>query len=284
MAIICMINNFIKIFVSKELDNERLDKIMATRISRRKAKRIIKAGAAFVNRHRVKIASRKVKKGATIKFPKELPVEPPAVDWKERVLHEDDNIIVVNKPQLWPTGPTLFGDKFCLTNKVAKLAGIPKLYTVQRLDFHTSGTLIFAKNSPAAAHLNDLFKKQLIDKDYLAQVGSEVKPGFVKAPISKSEREQGRFVVDRDGQEAVTEILESTLLENGNYQLKIKLHTGRTHQIRLHLSHKKAPVIGDPWYGNSDSPPMLLHSHKMKLNSEKLGQHLWISPLPEYWN
>ncbi|MDA3864307.1 MAG: RluA family pseudouridine synthase [Deltaproteobacteria bacterium] len=284
MALTCMHNSFIEIFVTKELDNERLDKIMATRISRRKAKRIIKAGAAFVNRHRVKIASRKIPAGTQIKFPRELPAEPPAVDWQKRILHQDDHIIVVNKPQLWPTDPTLFGDKFCVTAKVGQIAGIKKLYTVQRLDFHTSGTLLFAKNSRAAAHLNELFKRQRIEKYYLAQVGSEVKIGFIKEPISKSGQEQGRFVVDSKGQEAVTEILESTLVENGNYQLKIKLHTGRTHQIRVHLSHMEAPVIGDPWYGNSDSPPMLLHSHKIKLNSEILGQHLWISPLPDYWN
>jgi 23S rRNA pseudouridine1911/1915/1917 synthase len=278
-----MKKGFFKIFVSKEHENERLDIILKTVVSRRFGKKLLQSGAVFVDNKRVKVASKLIKRGSVITGPTFLPKPPEDINWDDNIIYQDNNLVVINKPELWATTPTLWGEKGSISFELTKYLKLKTLFVVQRLDLHTSGTIVFAKNKNGLKYLEEVFKTENSSKIYWALTSeSDLKPGIIEFPLGKNHNIPGRFKVDKKGVKAVTEIVEVKKTGEGKQLLKIKLHTGKTHQIRVHLSHLGIPVLGDPWYGNFN-PPMYLHSFSLSITHNKLGKHFWQSPLPDYW-
>lgn len=255
-----MKDGFIQLSVKSDQDGLRLDQLLATVISRRLAKKMIEQGAVFLNKSRCKIAGRHVHAGAKVSFPEKLPEPPPPIDMTNFIIGETEDFIAVNKPYLWPTAPTPFGDLYCIQRAVEKAVGLKTTWIFQRLDFHTTGVLVFAKN---AAALKTVENYPAI-KEYLAVTkGRGIKPQKIDLPIAPDPVRKERYIVKKGGMGAVTEIL--AVDERDSFSvLRLKLHTGRTHQIRVHLSHLGFGVMGDPWYGNAEnfegSNLMMLHS------------------------
>ena len=143
------------------------------------------------------------------------------------------------------------------------------IFTVHRLDKDTSGLVIFAKNETAHKFLSKIFEDRKVEKYYLGIVigAPENKAGLIDAPISEHPLHKGLMVVHRNGKPSQTgyEVLDS----NKNYSLvSFQLHTGRTHQIRVHAKHIGHPLACDPLYG--DGKPVMLSAIKKKF---KLSKH-----------
>lgn len=172
------------------------------------------------------------------------------------VLYEDDHLLVVNKPEGMFTHPNSEEQSDTLVNAVAsyfQINGIeatPKY--VHRLDKDTSGAVLFAKHDLAIAMLGEELKDRKIKRTYIAWAQGKVKPkkGTIKEPIGKDRHHPTRRRVSPNGQDAETHyerIDYSTSLQAS--LVKLQLQTGRTHQIRVHMSHIGHPLLGDELYG-----------------------------------
>jgi 23S rRNA pseudouridine1911/1915/1917 synthase len=167
------------------------------------------------------------------------------------------------------------------------IGGVLRPGIVHRLDRETSGLMVVAKSDKAHQGLSDQFKKRTIEKLYLAVVHGHVEhvEGRIEAPIGRDPKMHDRRRVDpQRGKPATSEY--RVLSEHGKLSLvQVKLLTGRTHQIRLHLAYLKHPIVGDMLYGRRDDARVFrgvaLHSHKLAFIHPKTGQRLsFESPLP----
>lgn len=169
---------------------------------------------------------------------------------KLEIIHEDEHIVVINKP----AGILSVPDRFDVTipNIQAHLAHIyGKIYVVHRIDKDTSGVLLFAKTEAAHKHYSLAFQEREVEKYYLAIINGHLTPteGLIDHPIAESLTQRGKYVIHRAGKESRTSyFVQSTW---GQYSLvEVQIHTGRTHQIRVHLNHIGHPLLVDHLYGN----------------------------------
>ena len=176
-----------------------------------------------------------------------------------RVLHEDEDIIVLDKPPGLVTHPGAGNPHATLANALLfhcpQLRHIPRAGIVQRLDKDTSGILVVAKSLPAHTRLARDLQAHRIKREYRAlALGEMTGGGVVKQPIARHPTRRVRMAVAENGKPAVTRY---RLLGRypGVTELRVSLETGRTHQIRVHLSHIRHPLIGDPIYGGRNRPP-----------------------------
>ncbi len=183
------------------------------------------------------------------------------------IVYENDDLVAINKPSGLLTIPDREQSERSLKEMLAEKYG--SIFTVHRLDKETSGMILFAKNETAHKYLSRLFEDRLIEKYYLGIVlGNPVnKTGSIDAPISEHPLHKGMMNIHKNGKQSLTtyEVIE----ENKNFSLvSFHLHTGRTHQIRVHSKHIGHPIACDPLYG--DGKPVMLSSIKKKY---KLGKH-----------
>ena len=195
-----------------------------------------------------------VKDGDTISvtFPKEESenVEPIAIPLD--ILYEDEHILAVNKPADMPTHPSRGNHLPTLANAVAAYLGSPFVFrAINRLDRGTSGIVIIAKNPYSAARLGQAMKDRKIHKKYIAVVEGVPSPSEARidAPIIREREGELRRVVREDGKAAVTDYKVIGKTKDGNAICEIVLHTGRTHQIRVHMAHIGHALVGDFLYG-----------------------------------
>lgn len=295
--------------VSEADADTRLDAFLASRIegvSRTTLKRSIEDGDALVDGHVAK-PSYKLRAGEHVEV--ELP-EPPASDLVPEdipldIIHEDDEVIVVNKPAgmvVHPAAGVLAGT---LANALAfhfkqlsERAGAQRPGIVHRLDRDTSGLVVVAKNARAHEKLSDQFRARTVFKSYVALVHGVTKEdkGKVEEPLARDVRNRTRMSVRRGGRVALS--LWKVRRRFGRFTLlDVQIKTGRTHQIRVHLAWMKHPVVGDDVYGmgrdqNLQDPKLrsaVAALGRQFLHAERLGFHHpgtgeWMSftaPLPE---
>ena len=196
---------------------------------------------------------------------------------KANILYEDEHLVIANKPEGMKThGNT--PDEIALQNHLAAACGQP-VFVVHRLDEATSGAVLFAKNQFVLPILGRMFEQNEIHREYLAlSKGHFNKPNLIiDKPIGRDRHDNRKQIVSNSGKKALTRLL--VLKEYKNSSLvALLLDTGRTHQIRVHLSHLGHSIIGDPLYGSAKAEPrLMLHAHKIILQHPFTGGNLEVS-------
>jgi 23S rRNA pseudouridine1911/1915/1917 synthase len=184
-------------------------------------------------------------------------------DW---IIYEDENLIALNKPSGLLSIPDREGKDISLKKLlIEKYGGI---FTVHRLDRDTSGLIVFAKNEETHKHLSQQFEERQTEKIYMGLVLGSLaeKKGSIDAPIAEHPVKKGLMNVYRKGKESLTdyEVIEDFKIFSW---VRFQIHTGRTHQIRVHAKHIGNPIVCDDLYG--DGKPVLLSSLKHKFNLSK---------------
>lgn len=291
-----------EVIVKEKDTKKRIDIFLAEELkeSRVTIKRWIEEGKITVNQKRVK-PSYSVTEQDTIQIEqeelKEVEIKPQNIPIS--ILYEDQDILVVNKPKGMVVHPANGNPDGTLVNAVMaichdSLSGIGgeiRPGIVHRLDKDTSGAIIVAKNDKAHIHLSEQIKNHEVEKIYWALVRGIVKENeaTISMPIGRSTKDRKKMAVDRKGKEAITHfrVLER-YPEHQCTLLEIKIETGRTHQIRVHLSEIGYPVIGDVVYSNGKNEwnieGQCLHAKSLRFTHPITGQQMKIeAPLPEYF-
>lgn len=267
---------------------KRLDQVLAVHVpglSRRKARLLLDIGGVFVERKRTKQAARLMREGDSVEavlggaFERAAPSTGRAARAKDEahlprptVVHEDEDVLVVDKPAGLLTAPTPESDRNNLLGLLVREGARASLFVVHRIDLETSGLLVFAKTEDANRALSARFQQHDVDREYVAVVDGAFpeETRTVDRPVS--------------GRRAVTHFAIDERIGTVATVLRARLETGRTHQIRLHARAVGHPVLGDPKYGaptHHDPPRMALHATRLGFVHPRTGETLaFESPLP----
>ncbi len=288
--------------IPPELDGERVDRAVSQRVeglSRSAVQRLIEEGNLIKNRQPVSKNDR-VKAGdsvrVTMREPRAIEAQPQEIPLDIR--YEDDDLLVVNKPKGMVVHPAPGNPDNTLVNALlyhcgASLSGINGMIRpgiVHRIDKDTSGLLVVAKNDFAHASLARQIKEHTFTREYSAVVHGRLKEpsGTVDAPIGRHPTKRKQMAVtDCHSRNAVTHY-ETVAELDGFTQIRVRLETGRTHQIRVHMAYIGHPVAGDPVYGPKKSAPGLdgqcLHAGLIGFCHPRDGRYLEVaSELPPYF-
>jgi 23S rRNA pseudouridine1911/1915/1917 synthase len=266
------------------LDGERLDAALSRMfgLSRARAAELIGAGDVLVG-GQTAAKSDRVPAGEWLDVtlpppPVPLQVRPEAVPGM-KIVHEDDDIIVVDKPAGvaahptpgW-TGPTVLQGLLAAGHTVATSGAAERQGIVHRLDANTTGLMVVAKSERAYSVLKQAFRDREIDKRYHALVQGHPDPlrGTVDAPIARHPAGDGRFAVVSDGRASVTHYDTIEAFRAASL-IEVILETGRTHQIRVHMSAIKHPCAGDRLYGSDPVLAAHLGLNRQWLHAVRLG-------------
>lgn len=261
-----------------EMQNGRLDKACSeifSDYSRSQIKQLLDGGNITVNGKTEK-AKYKVKSGDVIRLEepetKTLELRPENIPLD--IVYEDDDVIVINKPQGMVVHPAPGHDEHTLVNALlyhcplSTINGTFRPGIVHRIDKDTSGLLMVAKNDKAHRSLAKQLKDKTNIREYVALVHGKIAEdeGTINAPIGRSLKDRKKQAVVKDGRNAVTHF--EVLKRYRDYTLvKCILETGRTHQIRVHMKYIGHPLVGDPLYG----PKKTIKGNGQFLHAGKLG-------------
>ncbi len=293
----------IKIRVIEGEENQRIDAYISSKtdISRVTVQRLIKENKVLVNNNNVKTSYKiKVNDEITVEEEKPKEIELKAQDIPVPILYEDDDIIIVNKPKGMVVHPANGNPDGTLVNSIMaickdSLSGIGgeiRPGIVHRLDKDTSGAIIVAKNDKAHINLSEQIKNHQVEKTYIALVRGIVKENqaTIDMPIGRSQKDRKKMAVSKNGKNAIThfKVVERFPKENCTL-LEVKIETGRTHQIRVHLSEIGYPLIGDEVYSSGKNiwniKGQCLHAKSLKFKHPITNKEMYVeAPLPEYFS
>lgn len=261
-------------------EGTRLDNYLSElyeNFSRSHFQKLIKDGNVLINSE-IKKPSYKISLGDKVEIEdveeKEIIIHPQNIELN--VVWEDENMAVINKPSGMLTHPTALETENTLVNallykygeNLSDINGYFRRGILHRLDRNTSGLLMIAKNNKTHEFLASQIKERLIIKKYLAIVNGIIKEDFgvIDLPIGRNPRQPSKMAVIEEGKPSLTEFKVLKRFKNATY-LELDLKTGRTHQIRVHLSHLHHPIINDSLYGGSNfkvkTQEQVLQSYKL---------------------
>ena len=294
--------NFNRFVIDYNNMNERIDKFVALRfpdVSRTHIQKLIAEEYILVNNGTVK-SNYKLNLGdeITVQIPKAIEPEIQAEEIPLDVLYEDDDIIVINKPKQMVVHPARGHYTGTLVNallyhckdNLSGINGIMRPGIVHRIDMDTTGVLIVAKNDYAHNKLAEQLKVHSISRIYEAIVHNVIyeDEGTVDAKIGRHPNNRLKMEANvNDGKDAITHYKVLERFKNYTY-IECMLETGRTHQIRVHMSSIGYPLLGDTIYGPSKSPFHLtgqtLHARLLGFVHPRTSQYMEFSaPRPEYF-
>ena len=288
-------------FLAKDLDNNlRLDKFLTNNlktISRSQIKKIIMTGGVSIDTKKVLSASEKIKSGYQIKIViddnKGENIKPKKINLD--IVYDDKEIVVINKPSGLTVHPgagnrhsTLVnGLMHIYKNNLSNLSGSFRPGIVHRIDKETSGLLVIAKNNFSHAKLAEQFSNHSVKRKYVALVWGVIRPlkGKISTLLSRSKKNRQLMSVSKvSGKKAITNYKTIKVFTYKNIPkislVECVLETGRTHQIRVHLSYKGNPLLGDKKYGkkklqfrkiDKNFYKILLHFNRQALHAKSLG-------------
>ena len=290
------------LFEIQEDQQMRLDKYLAEQFpeqTRSYLQKLIKDGEVTVNGKNVKTGyqlSKEDEVSVNIPEPKELDVEPQKMDLD--IVYEDDDVILVNKPKGMVVHPApghttdtlVNGLLYHCKDNLSGINGVARPGIVHRIDRDTTGILIVCKNDMSHNSIAAQLKEHSINRRYRALVHGNLKDdtGTVEGPIGRHPIDRKKMAInEKNGKPAVTHY---TVLERfGNYTLiECKLETGRTHQIRVHMTSIGHPLVGDEVYGPAKCPFKLqgqcLHAMILGFVHPRTGEYMEFSAdLPDYF-
>lgn len=225
-----------------------------------------------------------------------------AQDINLNIVYEDDDILVINKPRDLVVHPGAGNPDGTVLNallyRYPEIADVPRAGIVHRLDKDTTGLMVVAKTVPAQTRLVEALQKRDITREYEAvAIGTMTAGGFVDEPISRHPTKRTHMSVHPMGKPAVTHY---RVMEHfrAHTRLRLRLETGRTHQIRVHMAHINHPLVGDRLYGGRPRPPkgaseqfittlrafdrQALHATMLRLSHPITNELMeWHAPLPQ---
>ena len=287
--------------VKKESENKRIDVYLAKEnedVSRVAVQRLIDDKKILINGKEVK-ASYKVQENDEIKMEEEQPkeIELKAQDIPIEIIYEDNDIIVVNKPKGLVVHPANGNPDGTLVNAImaickeslSGIGGEVRPGIVHRIDKDTSGILIVAKNDKAHINLSEQIKNHEIEKTYVALVRGIVSENnaTINMPIGRSSGDRKKMAAIKTGKNAITHFKVINRYDDCSF-LEIKIETGRTHQIRVHLAQIGYPIIGDNVYSSGKNQwginGQCLHAKSLKFKHPITGKEMFLeASLPEYF-
>lgn len=294
--------NEIVMEITPEMEGERIDKCISNyleSLSRSYIQKIIKDGKAYVNDAVVK-ANYKVKVDDKVQF--EIPdcEEPdiPPQDIPLDILYEDKDILIVNKPKdmvVHPApghyeGTLVNAIMFHCKDELSGINGVLRPGIVHRIDKDTTGSIIICKNDESHRKIARQLKEHSITRKYRAIVYGRImeEEGTVNAPIGRHPTDRKKMAInEKNGKPAVTHYKVLERFDKYTY-IECQLETGRTHQIRVHMTSIGHPLLGDEVYGNAKCPFKLegqtLHAMTIGFIHPTTGEYVeYEAPLPEYF-
>ena len=284
-----------------EADSARVDVFVSegAGITRSAAKKLIEGGHVLQNSRPAK-ASAPVKRGDVIEvqIPDPVPIEAQPEDIPLRIIYEDDDIAVVDKPQGMTVhagagnrAGTLVNALLFRLKSLSGVGGAIRPGIVHRIDKDTSGLLVVAKNDAAHLSLSEQIKDKTCRREYLALLEGVIKDdeGHIATYIGRDPKDRLKMAVLPAGQGRRAE---TDFFVVGRYRenclVRFRLQTGRTHQIRVHAKHLGHPVVGDKTYGYKkqrfELQGQLLHACALELTHPRTGERMrFESPLPDYF-
>ncbi len=283
--------------IRAEGDGRRADVLLSEKsgLTRSRVAALMAEGCCRVDGQVCRKAGERVSPGsvAELTVPAPRPATPRAEDLPLEILYEDADLAVVNKPRGMVVHPAAGHEEGTLVNALlhhlSSLGGIGgelRPGIVHRLDKDTSGLLLVAKNDETQLSLSRMLQERRMEKHYRALVEGipREREGRIDLPIARSKRDRKKMAVDPEGREAATEW--RTLAEGRNCALlDVRILTGRTHQIRVHMRSMNHPVCGDPIYGFEHGvrvPCLMLHAFSLTFAHPRSGAVIsFQAPLPE---
>ena len=287
--------------VQKGEEKQRLDKYIVNKksdLSRMMIKKLIEEKQILVNGKETKTSYlTQIADAISIHIPETKNIDLKAQNIPLNIVYEDNHIIVVNKPKGMVVHPAVGNPDGTLVNAImahckSSLSGIGgelRPGIVHRLDKDTSGLLIIAKNDNAHIEISKQIQNREVTKIYLCLVRGNVpeEEASIDMPIGRSTKDRKKMAVTPNGKKAITHF--KVLQRFGTYTfLEVKIETGRTHQIRVHMAEIGHPIVGDMVYSNGKNEfgvqGQMLHAKKLSFKHPVTKQEIHLeAQLPEYF-
>lgn len=289
------------VIVNENDKGKRLDIYIAenfNELSRTMIKKLIESNNILINDKSEKVSYKvQANDNISIDVPEAKETKLKAQEIPLDIIYEDNDIIVVNKPKGMvvhpangnPDGTLVNAILAICKNSLSGIGGELRPGIVHRLDKDTSGLIIVAKNDKAHINMSEQIKERNVKKTYIALVKGNVpeEEATINMPIGRSTKDRKKMAVTKNGKQAITHF--KVLKRYSKYTLlEIKIETGRTHQIRVHMAEIGYPVVGDAVYSNGKNEfgieGQMLHAYKLEFMHPITNKHMELTaPLPQYF-